>query len=686
MSRMQPDPAATSTKGVLRYEAIVWPAIAGLVLVIFNLRAFDNFFYGEDFTTRTLYIDADHNLFKAIFTSFGSGQTKFFRPTAVVWSIGTQLVLPWDPWWHHLRNVVFSLVNIVLLHRILLHVSNRPDVRLLALLFFSVSAIHFTIIGLINCVDNAGTLLLALFMALFALRALRWGRASDAALALAFYACECFARDYSLVTGIFIVTLCLAPGMVIADYTAGRRLRYGMIAGVVAAAALYLTVRVGVVGWPRAGDSNSGYSVSLQISLLFERLAAFVGLLFNAPVLERYRGALGFGLFNQLLPTATAQSAILAWIFFAICISLTIITTIAAMRSNRWAPLGLIWPAALIGPPLLVANLQAYYAYEPAAFAAIALAMLLTKADPGRRYLVSAWAVLIALMAGVHAFSGARATSFAWGAHAAAVGALNRDVLSKHRGEPLTRLTLITPDTDMALFWRYLTDPPELTRQALITELLRSDHQMVVAIEAIAADAPNVALMPNRPDAPVYALTGISAANPAGSGFVRIMPPTVPRIEKFDILPRHIWKSWVAGAELNWSIEQPPVAHDGAALRIDLRGQSGVPYGMGGVRLLPPTGPFAFDVYLERPADIMSMTIYLTNAEGELVGSWSADFGASPQPAGWSEFHFVPGKDNDAGFRWQQPSKSGPAVALDIIFTVGSGRSATVYLDSVRSE
>jgi hypothetical protein len=364
---------------------------------------------------------------------------------------------------------------------------------------------------------------------------------------------------------------------------------------------------------------------------------------------------------------------------------LTIATIVAAMRGTRWVLLALLWPAALIAPPLLVANMQAYYVYEGAAFTAIALAVLLTQAGDMRRYLVPAWATIVCLMAAIQALSGVRPTDFWWGRHSAAVAALNRDVLSQHRGEPLSRLTLIAPNAEMALFWRYLTEPPPFAQQALISELLQSDHKMNVPIEAMPSDAIAVALLPNGPDAPVYALTGVSATS-AGSGFRRIAPLVMPDIERFDRLPRHIWKTWMSGAELEWSIASPPLVHDGAALRVDLRASSATKQGMAGVRLLPPPGPFAFDVFLSSPTDVAGMMIFLTSAEGEILGSWSANLGTAPQRSGWNSYRFTPGQDNEAGFRWQPSGKPGHAVALDIIFQIDGGRSATVYLDSVRRE
>jgi hypothetical protein len=172
----------------------------------------------------------------------------------------------------------------------------------------------------------------------------------------------------------------------------------------------------------------------------------------------------------------------------------------------------------------------------------------------------------------------------------------------------------------------------------------------------------------------------------AGAGFRRIELPAVPEIERFDTLPRHIWKSWMSDAALDWSVAAPPVAHDGNALRIDLRASSDVKGGLGGVRLLPSPGSFAFDVHLERPTDLAGILVYLTDPEGAVVGGWSANFKAAPQSAGWNVYRFTPGRDNDAGFRWQPPGKLGYPVALDIIFLLDGGRKTTIYLDSVRRE
>ena len=175
-------------------ESLGFVAVGAIALLAVTYSGFSGHFFGEDFITRSLYLSAGGDFLKAIFTPFGP----FFRPTAVAWSMGTQLVLPFDPYIHHLRNFLFLLLIALLLHRVLLRLTESPLARALAMALFLCSGIHLTIVGYINCIDNIGALTYGLATLLFVLRHQQEGRWWDLAGALLFFLLSTFSRDLNV--------------------------------------------------------------------------------------------------------------------------------------------------------------------------------------------------------------------------------------------------------------------------------------------------------------------------------------------------------------------------------------------------------------------------------------------------------------------------------------------------------
>ena len=172
-------------------ESLTVAGISAFVLYFMNRAAFLPFFLGEDFNAWTLYVAADHNFLKGIFTPLFT----FFRPTAYAGIISTQMLLPWDPVLHHWRNFFMLVFCVWLLYLIMLRLTDRRVARLMAITFFVLARVNFSVIGLINLVEVLFTVIYSLSTFLFLLRYFQQGRLVDYCASVGLFVLCAFARD-----------------------------------------------------------------------------------------------------------------------------------------------------------------------------------------------------------------------------------------------------------------------------------------------------------------------------------------------------------------------------------------------------------------------------------------------------------------------------------------------------------
>lgn len=435
-------------------ESLIFVGAGAFLLLAVSYSAFSGQFFGEDFITRSLYLAADGNILKAIFTPFGP----FFRPTAVVWSMGTQLALPFDPFIHHLRNFLFLLVIALLLHRVLLRLTTSPLARGLALALFLSSGIQLTIVGYINCIDNIGALTYGLATLLFVLRHHQDGRWWDYGGALLFFLLSTFSRDLNVM---FLFALAVLIGFQARER--GERWLWRAAARLlpfVGVVILYFVVRVGVVGLPPVGGGSSytAYTPHFDAGRLVHLSITFIGTLLN----------LSFG---QLM--GTGQGDLSSWLGlseplqtaykngFVTLGGLLILVTVGL---GLWArPMGLFalaWAGAMLLPTFLIQNEQIYYDFEPLAACALLLGLSLDRAVPYRRGLACAWIPVLGVVLVNGIAHAGNVNILVWRFAANQDQAIMDQVMTPHRGQRIAALTLIAQDQTQADLLHYLVDPP----------------------------------------------------------------------------------------------------------------------------------------------------------------------------------------------------------------------------------
>jgi hypothetical protein len=426
---------------------------AGLLLAV-TWSAFGGQFFGEDFITRSLYLSAGGDVLKAIFTPFGP----FFRPAAVAWSMGTQLVLPFDPFVHHLRNFLFLLVIALLLHRILLRLTASPLARGLGLALFLVSGVQLTIVGYINCIDNIGALTYGLAALLFIVRYHQGRQWWNYAGALVFFLFSTFSRDIN------VMFLCALAVLIAfqAREDGVRWLRPALVrlAPFVGIVLLYFAVRGGVVGLPPLGGGAgySAYTPHFDPVRILHLSLVFIGTLLNLSFGELM--GTGQGDLSSLLGLSGPMQAAFRTGFVTLGGLLVLATVVLGLRARPWGLFALAWAGAMLLPTFLIQNQQIYYDFEPLAACALLLAISVDRAVPCRRWLVRAWLPVLGVVLVNGIAHAGNVSILAWRFSANQDQAIIDQVMIPHRGEKIAALTLIAPDRAKADFLSYLVDPP----------------------------------------------------------------------------------------------------------------------------------------------------------------------------------------------------------------------------------
>jgi len=456
-------------------ESFVLVAIFGLILYVMTRPAFNGFFLGEDFITRSLYLASGGNFLHAIFTRFGP----FLRPSAVAWSIGTQLILPWDPVVHHWRNFAFSLFNIFLLHRIMLRVTDSRFSRVLGTAFFVVSKVQLTIIGYINCIDNIGTLFYFLATILYLLRYFQENKKRDYVLAVVFFALCTLARD----TGVFFISTILTiwffyvrenrAALMVWKNTAIKILPF------IAVVISYLILRLAIVGPPpMGGDSiTPAYTIHYDGKWILKGVIVFAGNLFNLSFADI--SVTGVGDLSTLFTSNISGNQVYKIGLLIIGSLLLIGTIILGIWHRKWTVFSLVWAAALLLPTFLIKNVQIYYIYGPLAGISLFLAMSLD--DHGvvwRKALIALWALAI-FITGINGYvHNQNVNMLAWRWVANQVSKINDQVFIPNQGSPIRSLTILVSTEQQADFTRYLIDPklyPSGFHQAMLKALMNPE-------------------------------------------------------------------------------------------------------------------------------------------------------------------------------------------------------------------
>ena len=436
------------------YETAALVTLASAVLLLIARAAFRAYFFGETFLYLGQYWGQHERFWRALLSP---SDVVFFKPVCFAASLPWYFLLPLDPWWYHARNFAFSVVNLVLLHRISLRLVPSRWARGLALVFFAVSKVHLTTIGYIMVFDS---ILMLTLLLLTVLCALRWcaGRSTrDYAAALFFCGLCAFTKDYAVAA--VAVLLAVVAHCLIAD--APRRWLRPLMVWLVPLA-LLAVLRVGL-RYAIAGPMpwwHPAYAPRFSLAEVAWKGVVFLSALTNVSVgWHEKTGASAWGtVLASRAPTSLRASLTFGAIQPAESIdamvglglaALIVATALAARRRWRELVVPAFWVVAFFVPPLLTRNVQIYYAYESLAGAAVLLGVALAQAD---RRLLLLWSVAIAAI-GLGGAASNDAASYDWQSAANSARKIERPVLEAYRGEALRSLTFVTSDVP---FWRWV--------------------------------------------------------------------------------------------------------------------------------------------------------------------------------------------------------------------------------------
>jgi hypothetical protein len=443
-----------SSRAAARAETALVTAAASTLVAIVSWPAFHAWFFGEAFLYLGQYWGARERFVAALFSP---SDMSFFKPVCFAASLPWYFLLPPDPLAYHLRNFALTVVVLALLHRVLLRVAPSRPARILAVMLFAASKVHLTTIGYLMIFDSILMLTLLLLAVLATLRWCASGAPGDRLGALAATALCALTKDYGVVA-VAVVAAIAATRDLDAPASARRRMLVAWLVPLAAIAVGRMALRHAVVGpmpW-----SHPVYAPHFSLAEIGRKSLVFVSALTNASIgWHDKTGASGVGaLVARGVPRAFAGgglegfgdgrggAAVDALVGTVLVIALTA-TVLAAWRCRRAFVVPLVWMAAFFAPPLLVRNLQIYYAYEPLAGTVVLLAIAWSALAPAWRHLGATAVATIAIggMASNHF------AKYDW-QYAADRARAIAPVIAAQRGSPIRSLSLLTSDKP---FWSW---------------------------------------------------------------------------------------------------------------------------------------------------------------------------------------------------------------------------------------
>lgn len=321
-----PDERADHILQGLWRETILLVIGSGWLLFIMTQPAFHSFFIAENFEYLGLYRTRGDDFWRALLSPTNR---IFFRPVFYTFSLPWYFILPLEPWAYHLRNFAFSIINLLLLHRVLVRLVASRRARILALLFFALSKIHLTTIGYLNIFDAIVTLMLLLSTILFFQRYIVHWRKLDYILGLLFCFLSVFSKDYGLVVVFVVGALVFSYGVEFGKWRTQAAWWVLRLSPLVVMVFLYLGLRYMVVDSPPSFDPI--YSPQLSFNVTIHKLVILTSTLGNLSLAPGgITGASGLGAWFTV--TLWGGTTRLSWGDGLLCVCLIALLVVTMVR------------------------------------------------------------------------------------------------------------------------------------------------------------------------------------------------------------------------------------------------------------------------------------------------------------------------------------------------------------------
>jgi fucose 4-O-acetylase-like acetyltransferase len=673
-------------------ETLTVTMAAAVFFILMNPQAFTAFFMGEDFSWIAIYLASGQNMLKAMLP-----QGPFFRPMVTFWSVVLGMPLPGDPVIFHIRNLSLNLINVLLLYQIMLLTVRWRTARLIGIGVFILSKVHLTIIGWIQSVDQAMTLMQFLVCILFLIRYLQKRRWVDYVIALIFFTLGIFARDYSVIFVLVVLILIFFYPLEDAEGSVRGKewLRSAVPLVKVAApfvllAALYLVVRFYLAGLPPTvgnAENTTSYALRFEPDRIFRNSVIFAGNLFNLSAADLFPadrsmiiGRMGYGDLSTLL---TRLPAINLGYLFVVLVGgtlLLVITALIGLKQRPWIAFTLAWIVLMIGPTFLVEWGVIYYAYESIAALALFVALVIDQSAARRGVLTVAWVVTLAILTLNSIGHGQYADQYSWRIVANVAEKIDQQVIQPNRGRTFKSLILVAPTKELADFIQYTVYPyyAGAGRFPMLEILFgRTGFNFKTTTPQGLKPQDSLSSSGNL----IYNVT-------PDYHFSRLWATIPENCMKLSGPKDNFQATWVNSTQVdvkaNMDLSRLPNA--GQSVQVDVQAvDSKKPY-YGGVELpLPKTRNFSFDFWIDHPENVEAVFVYIMNNQDNPNNAW---INFNPQKSLPAEqpitLNFIPGQDN-SGFTWTPKQNSGKNKSLAVFLQLKKGQQATFLIGNLCS-
>ena len=585
-------------------------------IIVLIRPVFDGFFYGENWNDYALFLNANRHFIRAIFSPIGP----FFRPAVYAWVVATQLFLPWNIHAHMAWNLLFIFVNTVLLHRVMLRLTDSCMPRAIGIAFFSISKIFITLVGVPLQLEMVAQLLHFEAVLLCTLLYLQENHRIYFILSTFFFTLCLFLRDASIALISVIAFLFLWHAH------EKHRYRYSFAKALLplvpfaALATGYLLVRFLLIGLPPKGGDYV-YAITLDPIRALTIVRDMLGVLLN--LANGNDNSFGYDLvtFAGYAPNTQAllRAALLSgggMLFLA--------TVVNALRRKPVAAFCLIWMAAVIGPVSLTRSFNVYYAYEVLAAMSVLTAIGL---EGNGRMVTSvrcAWIPALGLFAANTYIHNTHDKVLGWRFASDHVAIMNRQIFAQNRGGSFKTLTIVANNQQVLEHLAYiLGDAGPDGRRAMLVCLMPSTTQYRVRLVTEAALSREtggelaesaIARLAADPFNLVYLMP------PDTFSFKRVLSYTPGNVtESFESPDKPLTKVWVVQTATrlvaNQNLNYVSDGKRSLELRVTAGRKDTAHYG--GVKLpLPPGEAFSIDMWVQKPEDVGVLHVWRVNRQG----------------------------------------------------------------------
>jgi fucose 4-O-acetylase-like acetyltransferase len=651
-------------------ETFLVVAVLGLIIFIVNKQAFDGFFLGEDFNITSLYLFKNKDFFGTIFDAiFGV----FFRPASMAWLLITQLILPWNPVIHHLRNYLFTLLNLFLIYRIMIRVTSSKLARMVGISFFALSKVHLSTIGFIAMFEHIITLTHFLFALLFTIRYLQERKKRDYLLALVFFALSVFSRDFSVVllAVIFVLFFFYAyekrgsPGI--------WRDVFFKFSAFLAVAIFYLAMRFWVVGLPKTG-SDTTYAINFNLVNMAKYVLLFAGNIMNVSITRTWFHTIGRGDLSTLFFDYGYINWAYKLAFLAAGSWLLFWTVFKGVMRRTWISFSLVWAIIIATPTFLINRPYIHYILEPVAAIALLLALSLDFVAPERKKLLRYWLILLVLI-GLNAIGhNQNVEVYAWRWAQNALSRINQQIFIPNKGLHTRSLTIVAPDEPNRALVAYVIAP---FYHSSIENLMET-----TPISFIAITRAEYAVMDQTQ---LSSLDLVYSLKPLDYTFTRLYAKKPGMCNSFETNIDSLHTIPGVNSLTEISINKDPAAiSDGQqSVRITVHARGQGPNYSGGIELpLPVNNAFSIDLWIDKPQDVSVIYANEVDISGKIIHSWENNNPAGTiQPGELSNLNFILKSGNTGGFDWNAAKPAGNPTVIQLVFDVKKDKDVNFYID-----